>query len=79
MANSQCGGCQKTFSTVEAFDLHRTGSFSKRTRHCLSEEDMQAKGMTQNTKGWWMAPQRGKRNPWARPKQEMAATAKRSP
>jgi hypothetical protein len=32
---AHCGACHKTFSTVAAFDMHRTGSHAKGTRSCL--------------------------------------------
>lgn len=42
------------FTSLSAFDLHRTGKFERKMRRCLTEQEMFAKGMVQNTKGWWM-------------------------
>ena len=33
-----CGGCERHFSSEEAFELHRAGSFQKGTRHCRAPE-----------------------------------------
>jgi hypothetical protein len=33
-----CSGCGSHFSSLEAFDLHRTGSFQESTRACWGEE-----------------------------------------
>lgn len=30
--------------------------YTAHTRRCLSEEEMQAKGMSRNERGWWMLP-----------------------
>ncbi|GHO91503.1 hypothetical protein KSF_015510 [Reticulibacter mediterranei] len=49
---------------VDAFDAHRTGSFSKRTRRCMAKREMQAHGMTRNDKRWWTAPLANNVAPW---------------
>lgn len=73
MAKCLCRKCNKTFSTVAAFDKHRAGSYgepiykesstgqsvkvvghTKSERRCLTTEEMQAIGMAQNQKGWWI-------------------------
>jgi hypothetical protein len=33
-------------------------------RRCLTEQDMLAKGMVQNTKGWWMRSAFDEEIPW---------------
>jgi hypothetical protein len=63
MTKSLCRACDHIFSSVKAFDLHRTGSFKKNTRRCMSKEEMRAKGLIQNAKGWWTTPASG-RAPW---------------
>jgi hypothetical protein len=68
-ATSLFWACNQTFTSVYAFDLHRIGSFQKRTRRCMTVEEMQAKGMTQNTKGWWTTPRHGQPS-WPKTAQE---------
>ena len=76
MSKSLCRACNITFTSLAAFDLHRTGSFRKRGRRCRSEQEMQSRGMTQNAKGWWVAPTYGKMPPWAQvAHEEMEAVA----
>jgi hypothetical protein len=72
---SHCKNCGLTFTSVAAFDAHRTGSYGEPiyqvsrtgrsrwvightppTRRCLTVAEIQAQGMTQNAKGWWMLP-----------------------
>ena len=67
MPKSWCAMCKQTFTTVRAFDLHRTGSFRQRSRRCMDEQEMRARGMTRNRKGWWIAATRDKEPPWAKP------------
>jgi hypothetical protein len=55
MAKSFCVACQKTFKSEYTFDKHRSGDHAGRTRRCLSTEEMQAKGMLQNERGWWIS------------------------
>src|SRR5579885_1429320 len=64
MTRSQCGGCHEVFNSVAAFDLHRVGDFDKRTRRCLTPQEMSAKGMTRNDKGWWTLPVTDTVAPW---------------
>ena len=42
------------FTSLSAFDLHRTGKFQRKMRRCLTEQEMREQGMVQNEKGWWM-------------------------
>ena len=42
------------FTSLSAFDLHRTGKFQRKARRCLTEREMRERGMVQNEKGWWM-------------------------
>lgn len=43
----QCGGCQKYFSGMGIFDLHRVGSLQSGERRCLSSDEMLSAGMMQ--------------------------------
>jgi hypothetical protein len=62
---STCGACHKVFASLGAFDMHRAGSYGEPIydkgrivgytpceRHCLSVDQMQAKGMQFNG-DWW--------------------------
>ena len=63
MAKSTCGKCKLVFSSLSSFDMHRVGSFgtyiketeiyTKHTRRCLLDEEMQKEGMRQNKYGHW--------------------------
>lgn len=49
-----CEACGKGFRSLSSFDMHRTGGYGKKcTRHCLSTEEMVAKGMCQQPNGAW--------------------------
>src|SRR5690349_18947032 len=54
----QCTGCGDYFTTVAAFDMHRVFDNPEmpdwRTRHCMSEAEMLAVGMSRNDRGYWM-------------------------
>ena len=52
--------CHTMFSTVRAFEMHRTGQFQADERRCLTSAEMRARGMTQNARGDWMVPDVGK-------------------
>jgi cytochrome c-type biogenesis protein CcmH/NrfG len=66
---SQCATCGLTYGSVAAFDTRRTGSYGepisqgrkllgapKSQRRCLTVAEIQARGMRQNARGWWMLP-----------------------
>jgi hypothetical protein len=55
---SQCGGCGLMFASVEAFEVHRSGSHVQRTRRCLTPQEMRAKGMARNERSAWRMPAR---------------------
>jgi hypothetical protein len=57
-SRNQCPTCGELFNSVSAFDRHRRGSYQKRTRHCLTPEEMTAKGMTKNEGGFWVTEKR---------------------
>jgi hypothetical protein len=52
-------------TSLWAFDLHRTGSFQRRTRWCLTEQAMLDKGMVKHVKGWWMRSAFDGELPWS--------------
>lgn len=45
MGRTQCGACGRYFVSGTVFDQHRAGSFDKRERRCLSDEEMRAAGL----------------------------------
>lgn len=53
MATSRCRECNQVFAGIVAFDAHRTGSFTRKQRRCLTQDEMKARGLTRNEKGWW--------------------------
>lgn len=53
---NQCPGCLEYFNTNAGFDMHRTGSHTHGTRHCLTVAQMEAKGMIKNDQGFWLLP-----------------------
>jgi hypothetical protein len=50
----QCPSCGLYFKSDAAFDRHRAGSFSKRTRRCLLPDEMRGIGMAVDKKGYWI-------------------------
>ncbi len=54
MGMNLCRGCDLTFGSLAAFEAHRTGDFLRGERRCLTVDEIQAHGMVQNTKGWWI-------------------------
>jgi hypothetical protein len=75
IVKSLCRGCNQTFVSVAAFDIHRVGSYGEpiykgnshrvvgytpHQRRCLCIEEMVALGMTQNARDWWQMPVRVK-------------------
>lgn len=67
MAISGCRECRKTFTSISAFDMHRTGSYgnpiyddkrqvigyAKHERRCCTEQEMLDKEMLKNKNGYW--------------------------
>lgn len=51
---NQCQGCKEFFNSTFAFDKHRAGDFGK-DRRCLTGEEMDAKGMSKNSAGFWIS------------------------
>ena len=54
MGMNLCRGCGLTFGSLAAFEDHRTGDFAQGERRCLTVDEIQALGMIQNTRGWWI-------------------------
>jgi hypothetical protein len=52
---NQCQGCKEFFNSTFAFDKHRTGDFGKGERRCLTTDEMEGKGMSKNTAGFWIS------------------------
>ena len=63
---SKCSGCDETFVSLEAFDMHRVGEYQRQVynkngyhtgeirpsqRRCLLVQEMLALGMTKNERG----------------------------
>lgn len=61
-----CTVCHETFTGTTAGDMHRTGRYGTTTgpdrRRCLTIEEMLAKDMERNRKGYWTT---GGTSPWA--------------
>ncbi len=53
---NKCSGCGKDFGGVHGFDLHRAGSYTSGTRHCLSDEQIVQKGLILSERGVWLTP-----------------------
>ena len=51
MPKSLCRGCDQMFTSLSAFDLHRTGKYERKKRRCLAQQEMLFKGMVQYAKG----------------------------
>lgn len=51
---NQCPSCLEYFNSTYAFDRHRTGIFGT-DRHCMTTEEMRAKGMEKNSSGFWVS------------------------
>lgn len=60
---NQCPTCLELFNSVTAFDAHRTGAYGRTdpsgtyvapTRRCLSSDEMRARGMSRNARGFWI-------------------------
>lgn len=54
----QCAVCGHTFGGERGFDLHRVGPYAASgkfggRRRCLSADELQAAGMTQDARGIW--------------------------
>lgn len=50
---NQCPSCLLYFNSNAAFDKHRTGDHGK-DRRCMTQEEMTAKGMATNARGFWV-------------------------
>lgn len=64
MPVSRCSGCNRTFSSTSAFDLHRVGNFTRNERRCLTAREMSARGMARNERGHWTLPPTEEEAPW---------------
>lgn len=48
-----CPECHETFGGTYTGDLHRVGQHGV-NRHCLTPAQMEAKGLVQNSRGYWI-------------------------
>jgi hypothetical protein len=48
---NQCPSCGEFFKSTHAFELHCVGRIP--ARHCLTVDEMKAKGMEKNTADFW--------------------------
>ena len=56
-----CTACHETFTGETAGEKHRVGKYVPDERHCLTPDEMRAKGMEQNARGQWG---NGGESPW---------------
>ena len=52
---NQCAGCSEYFNSTLAFEKHRVGEHKDNGRRCLTAEEMIAKKMALNAKGFWVS------------------------
>ena len=52
----QCAACGEYFNSTSVFDRHRRGDYGNPAspRRCLRPEEMEARGFSKNTKGFWV-------------------------
>ncbi len=55
----RCPTCGEHFNSTYAFDRHRSGEWEARV--CLSTDQMAARGMARNARGFWVSS----RNLWS--------------
>lgn len=48
-----CSGCGLYFFTLQAFDEHRIGSYTRKARRCLPVDQMLRRGFTQRPDKAW--------------------------
>lgn len=53
----QCPECGEYFGRVSTFDKHRKGSYEDR-RYCLTKAQMEDKGWSLNSHGFWVTAKR---------------------
>jgi hypothetical protein len=49
---NQCPSCGEVFSSLAAFDLHRTGELGV-SRRCMTSQEMLNLGQAKGSKGQW--------------------------
>jgi hypothetical protein len=50
---NRCTGCSRDFTSVTAFDAHRTGSHRARSRRCMTTQEMAWSGLELKASGKW--------------------------
>lgn len=53
--HNQCQGCKQFFNSTLAFSKHRIGEHEGSQRRCMTTDEMTAKGMAVNSRGWWVS------------------------
>ena len=48
--------CGLAFTSTNAFDKHRTGTFAPNERRCRTEAELRARGFEPNDLGYWRVP-----------------------
>src|SRR5262245_19274812 len=51
-----CATCHLTFTSINGFNAHRTGSHGHDTRRCRTEAEIRAIGYEPNERGQWRRP-----------------------
>lgn len=51
---NQCPSCGEYFKSNAAFSKHLTGPVATTERRCMTEAEMLNKGMSKNSKGFWV-------------------------
>ena len=52
--HNQCQVCGEYFNSTRAFDWHRTGSYERGQRRCMTPAEMLKIGMAKNSGDWWV-------------------------
>lgn len=59
-----CDACGERFTSISAFDEHRTGPFEQNgrphQRRCRTAAEMIARGMVRNDRGYWTTSKAGR-------------------
>ncbi len=65
LSTAHCTACHRTFTTIGAFDRHRTGSHAKDTRSCLAPDTVGLVDAGRLYPCWGYAPTEGGAKPAA--------------
>lgn len=56
--HNHCSACGEYFNSTSAFEMHRIGEFGV-NRRCATVAEMEGKGMSLNSGGWWIERKMG--------------------